>query len=70
MPLLCIVLNFSESKLPSLYHCIAHSFVLHACTLHLSIVGGPQEPSGTWSIATIKVALRAGNGTQVNNMTL
>ena len=27
-------------------------------------------PSGAWSIPTIKVALRAGNGTQVNNMTL
>ena len=62
MPLLCLVLNFSVSKLP-VYHCIARSFVLHACTLHLSIVGAwSQEPSGTWSIATIEVALRGGNG--------
>ena len=50
------MLNFSVSKLPSL----PLSFVLHACTLHLSIVGCAHKCLGTWSITTIEVILRDG----------
>ena len=38
------------------------------CTLKQQIFYPLSLPSGAWSIATIKVALRAENGTQANNM--
>ena len=50
MPALYLLVNFP------VYHCIARSFVLHA-SVHS---WWSQEPSGTWSIATIEVALSKG----------
>ena len=48
MPLLCnvcIVLNFSVSKVPSLplYSTFICTPCMHACTLHLSVVGGHKS---------------------------
>ena len=42
MPLLCIVLNHGVSKLSS-YHCSTSFVVLHALTLHLSIIGCHED---------------------------
>ena len=38
------------------------------CTLEQQIFYPLSLSSGAWSIATIKVVLRAENGTQANNM--
>ena len=61
--LLCVVLNLGTSTLSS-YHC--SNFIFCALALYLSIIGCHEDAfchlHGTWSIETIDVALRAGNG--------
>ena len=45
-----------------------HSWLVSIVHLNDRYFKSLSSPSGAWSIATIEVALRAGNGTQANNM--